>query len=707
MPESDDVTAPTEPEASSELPTEPEASSELPRPFGKYELVARIGTGGMAEIYKARSAGPDGFSKHLVVKTILPEYAQNKAFINMLIAEAKVTSLLEHPNIVQIFELGEIDGQYYIAMELVDGADLLDVLARCTRGKLRVPTEIALFIVSEVCKGLAHAHAATDAKGRPLNIIHRDVSPSNILLGLNGAVKIMDFGVATADLAKDEKFDPTNATFKGKLGYLSPEQVLGHPIDRRSDVFALGIILFEALTLKRLFVGKSDIQTIVNVREANVERKFKRHSYIPKGIRAILQRALARDPARRYQTATDLQEAILDYLFESRLRVTNRSLSAFLRQVLHPAVVLESGHPGHPGHPGHRAAAPPRHLEPEPELTAEPESLPELPADAHARQPLPREIRRVDLTRASFHLRVEGEPVFGPIDFTRMNNLVAARCVSPREWISINGSDWIRAGQVTAVVDLHPALFEEEPERPLFDGPLNRHRAPRLLHQIWSGGLSGKLKLTRGSVQKEIFFDRGAPVLVHSNLKRELLGAFLVERSVLEPEDLDRALALASQPRTLLGTALVRAGVLPVEQVAGALAEQFRDRLVEPFTWETGWYEFFAGLMPPRPPIPLGSTPPELLMYGIRVHYDLATLRRLFDAYLDKPLVAPADLVSRLVPLGLDDGEREAAAALRADVTLSQLLAGPAGAGEGRLRLLRVAFAAFETDHLAFRMSRP
>jgi serine/threonine protein kinase len=682
---------------------QPAAAPEGPRPFGKYELVELIGTGGMAEIYKARSLGPDGFAKLLVVKKILPEYAQNKAFINMLIAEAKVTSLLEHPNIVQIFELGEIAGQYYIAMELVDGADLLDVLARCTRDKLRVPTEIALFIVSEVCKGLAHAHAATDAAGRALNIIHRDVSPSNILLGLNGAVKIMDFGVATADLAAapDGTFDPTTSTFKGKLGYLSPEQVLGHPIDRRSDVFALGIILFEALTLKRLFVGKTDIQTIVNIREANVERKFKRHSYIPKGIRAILQRALARDPTRRYQTATDLQEAILDYLFESRLRVTGRSLAAFLRQVLHPAPPLG------PSPPLATDAPPPRELETDSDAPVEEEVLPALPADAHARRQLPRDLRRVDLSRASFHFRVDGEPAFGPLDFPRMSTLVATRCVSPREWVSVNGSDWLRTGEVQAIVDLHPALFEEEPDRPLFDGPMNRHRTPRLLNRIWSGGLSGKLKLTRATVQKEIYFDRGAPVLVHSNLKSELLGAFLIERGLVAPEDVDRALMVATEPRALLGTALVRSGLLPVDRVATALAEQFRDRLVEPFSWATGWYEFFAGVMPPRPPIPLGATPPELLMYGIRTHYDLGCLRRIFDAYLDKPLVVPADLAARVTPLGLLESEQAAARALRADTTLSQLLAGPSGAGEGRLSLLRVAFACFQTDHLAFRLPRP
>jgi len=666
---------------------------DAPRPFGKYELLELIGTGGMAEIFKARATGPEDFQKVLVVKKILPEYAQNRAFVNMLIAEAKVTSLLEHPNIVQIYELGEIEGQYYIAMELVDGADLLDVLARCTRDKLRLPTELALFIISEVCKGLAHAHAATDADGRPLNIIHRDVSPSNILLGLNGAVKIMDFGVATADFGRDPVFDPSQASLKGKLGYLSPEQVLGLPIDRRSDVFALGIILFEVLTLKRLFLGKTDIQTLVNIREANVERKFKRHSYIPKPIRTILHRALARDPAHRYQTATDMQEAILDYLFETRLRVTSRSLATFLRQVLHPPAPLEA--------PATRPQARPDFFD---EASAPPgATVPELPPDAHARPALPRALSRVDLSNATFHFRVDGEPVFGPVDFDRLNALLVARCVGPREWVSINGSDWIRTCDVAAIVDLHPALFEEEPDRPLLDGPLNRYRTPHLFHQIAQGALAGKLKLTRGCVQKEIYFDRGRPVLAHSNLKSELFGAFLIRRGLVPPEHVDSALALALDPRTLLGTALVRSGVLDADRIAAALHDQFRDRLVEPFTWTTGWYEFFVGVLPPRPALPLPHTPQALIMRGLRAHYDLGSLRRIFDPYLDRPLVAPTDLPERLDVLEPTADERAAALALSTPRTLSQLLAGPDAEGSGRMHLLRVAFAAFQLDLLAFR----
>ena len=677
--------------------TEPEPPRpDAPRRFGKYELLELIGTGGMAEIFRARAPNDGDAPQILVVKKILPEYAQNRAFVNMLIAEAKVTSLLDHPNIVQIYELGDIDGQHYIAMELVDGADLLDVLARCTHDKLRVPTELALHIVAEVCKGLAHAHSATDAAGRPLNIIHRDVSPSNILLGLNGAVKVMDFGVATADLGRDVTFDPTQLSLKGKLGYLSPEQVMGHPIDRRSDVFALGIILFESLTLKRLFLGKTDIQTIINVREANVERKFKRHSYIPAPIRAILQRALARDPAHRYPTATDMQEAILDYLFESRLRVTSRTLATFLRQVLHPPDVPPET-PSIPSRPVPRPTLP----EPPPGPQQPPGPIPELPADAHARPPLPRDLRRVDLSRASRVLRVDGEPPFGPLDRDRFTALLAARAVGPREWVSINGSDWIRTSDVAAIVELHPALFDDESDRPLFDGPVHRLRTPRLYHQIAAASLGGKLKLTRGPVHKEIYFDAGRPVLAHSNLKSELLGAVLLRSGLLPPDQIDRALTL--EPRALLGTSLVRTGALDPQLVARALAEQLLERLIEPFTWTHGWYEFFAGVLPPRPPPPLPFSPHALVMQGLRAHFDLGSLRRAFDPYLDRPLVLAPDLPTRLAPLDLAPNERVAAASLRPNATLSQLLSSPNADGDGRLHLLRAAFAAFHLDALTFR----
>ncbi|HRE90528.1 MAG TPA: serine/threonine-protein kinase, partial [Myxococcota bacterium] len=355
----------------------------LPAPFGDYELLERIGTGGMAEIFRARKVGPSGFEKVMVIKRVLPELVQNRAFIDLLIAEARVTSLLNHPNIVQIHELGDVSGTYYIAMEFVDGSDLLNLLSRCTKERLRVPMEVGLHVVSEVSRGLAHAHAATDAQGRALNIIHRDVSPSNILISRYGDIKIMDFGVARADLGISVAREQERGVLKGKLGYMSPEQVTGRPIDRRSDIFALGVVLFECLTLKRLFVGQSDAQTLLNIRDADVEPRFKRHSYLPKPVRQILRKALAKDPADRYQTATDFQEAILDYLFDCRLKVTSRQVATFVEHVLNPA-------------PSSALTPAPPLPQPTPEPVDSPPPLP--PPTQTARSARPRQMRRGDLS---------------------------------------------------------------------------------------------------------------------------------------------------------------------------------------------------------------------------------------------------------------------------------------------------------------------
>lgn len=302
--------------------------------FGKYELLEKIGEGGMAEVWKARSTGAAGFQKILVVKKILPMFAKNKAFIDMLVAEAKVCSSLHHPNIVPIFDLGEIDGAYYITMEFVDGVDLLRVLQRAARQRAKVPVEVALFIAGEVARGLAYAHGAVDHEGRPLNVIHRDVSPANVMVSTRGEVKLMDFGVARADLEIEQRRGAATLVrhdgLKGKLSYMSPELVTGQEYDHRSDIFALGTLLFEMLTLKRLFMGKSELQTMANVRKARITRRIERHDYLPEPVTDIIRRALARDAEDRYPSAQDFYDDVQDYLYEARLRVDPSVVARFI-----------------------------------------------------------------------------------------------------------------------------------------------------------------------------------------------------------------------------------------------------------------------------------------------------------------------------------------------------------------------------------------
>lgn len=295
--------------------------------LGKYELIGKIGSGGMAEVYRARLKGIEGFQKECVVKKILPGYARNMSFIRMLVDEAKLTSVLQHPNIVQIFELGSQENVFYMAMEFVEGKDLLKILAKSAEKKQRPPVEIVCHIISEICKGLHAAHNATDINGHPLNIIHRDVSPSNIILGRGGHVKIMDFGVAKA---RTQEGSGSRHVLRGKLGYMSPEQVRAEEIDHRSDLFSLGVVLSESLTLKRLFLGRTDLETLINIRDANIEKKLARYNFIPEGLADILRKALAKDREERYSDASEFQEAIDDFLYKNGYRIKNQDLDGFL-----------------------------------------------------------------------------------------------------------------------------------------------------------------------------------------------------------------------------------------------------------------------------------------------------------------------------------------------------------------------------------------
>jgi serine/threonine protein kinase len=301
-----------------------------PQPFGKYLLTERIGAGGMAEIFRATAFGVEGFTKEICIKRILPTLTADDIFIKMFVSEAKIAVTLHHANIVQVFDLGRIGEHYFIAMELVRGRDLLELINRCRSNRRRMPVPIALYILAQVCKGLEYAHRVKQ-EGRPAGIIHRDVSPSNILVSWEGDVKVADFGIAKAG-HKDEK--TATGTLKGKYGYMSPEQVCGDPIDHRSDIFAAGILLYESLVAKRLFKGETDLDTLERVRAARISAPpSAENKKVSPEVDRIVLKALAQDPADRYQTAEEFHDALADQLFATGKRMDSKALSRFMHQI--------------------------------------------------------------------------------------------------------------------------------------------------------------------------------------------------------------------------------------------------------------------------------------------------------------------------------------------------------------------------------------
>ncbi len=300
-----------------------------PVKFGKYFLLERINVGGMAEVFKAKSFGVEGFEKLIAIKRILPNIAEDEDFITMFIDEAKIAVQLNHANIAQIFDLGKIDDSFFIALEFVHGKDLRTIWERHKRRGLRMPIPMSVYVVSRVCEGLDYAHRKKDAGGRELHIVHRDVSPQNILLSYEGEVKIIDFGIAKAA----NKASKTQAgILKGKFGYMSPEQVRGLPLDHRSDVFSSGIILYELLTGERLFVGESDFSTLEKVRNVEILPPSTYNRNIPDSLEKIVLKALSKDPDDRFQTAYNMQEELQRFLILNKSGFARKDLASYMKR---------------------------------------------------------------------------------------------------------------------------------------------------------------------------------------------------------------------------------------------------------------------------------------------------------------------------------------------------------------------------------------
>jgi serine/threonine protein kinase len=299
-----------------------------PVPFGKYLLLDRISVGGMAEVFRAKSYGVEGFEKVIAIKRILPAMGEDKDFIKMFIDEAKIAGQLSHANICQIFELGKITGSHFIAMEYIWGKDLLQIQNRLRKVGQVMPVGMACYVISKVCEGLDYAHRKKDAMGRPLEIIHRDCSPQNVLVSYEGEVKIIDFGIARAA----SRSSRTNAgVLKGKFGYMSPEQVRGLPLDHRSDLFALGTCFYESLTGERLFLGESDFSTLEKVRNADVRPPSQLNQNIPPEVETLVMRALARDPKSRFESGAEMHAELQAFLTRQSVPFTSKTLADWLR----------------------------------------------------------------------------------------------------------------------------------------------------------------------------------------------------------------------------------------------------------------------------------------------------------------------------------------------------------------------------------------
>ncbi|RME78310.1 MAG: serine/threonine protein kinase [Planctomycetota bacterium] len=298
--------------------------------LNKFEIVREIAKGGMGTVYEALQHGVEGFRKTVALKVILGEYSRDPEFVEMFIGEAKLVADLVHQNIVQIYQLGKMKNYYYIAMEYINGVNLKEFIERHIQLGREIPIELAAFIVSRVCRGLEYAHKKTDRRGRPLNVVHRDISPANIMLTFEGVVKITDFGIAkAANLMRDREGE----VLMGKLRYMSPEQAQYKKTDNRSDLFSLGVVLYELLSGSVLFEEGDTQTTIDNILYKEIQPLQNFKPEVPDELNRIVMKALSRKPEKRYQSAGEMGYDLEHYMYHNRFGPTNVTLEQYLKKI--------------------------------------------------------------------------------------------------------------------------------------------------------------------------------------------------------------------------------------------------------------------------------------------------------------------------------------------------------------------------------------
>jgi eukaryotic-like serine/threonine-protein kinase len=670
----------------------------FPSQFGRYTLVQRLATGGMAEVFKAKIISGHGFEKLLVIKRILPNLAADKTFVSMFIDEAKLTAQLIHPKIVQVTDFGEEGGQYFIALEFVDGFDGLALLRSAAQKHVRVPVPICMFIASEVLDALDYAHHANDTDGNPMHLVHRDISPSNVFIARRGDVKLGDFGIAHAQ----ERESKTQAgTLKGKYGYMSPEQVTGGDLDGRSDIFAVGIVLAEMLMGKRLFTAPNDLDVLLMVRDGRLERWDKYGQEVPKALDAIVRKSLAKSPDQRYQSAAEFRNALEDLQFKFGMRVGPADVGLLASDLFDssPDAVDRLKEHGRrweikpqPGtstpvpppvpararisHDGD-ARSPARVVTPDP-LSAgvgsalddafagsvslvgldqyeTPGSSPSFstvrPDQRGSSQPRGAGVGSSAGTRRP---AAKNElPLFPSQTDARTGGLPAVD----------RGAAAVSSGNSSSAIPMvPPPLPDAVPDN---CGDLSLISPMRAIADLAVATDTGLVRFARATQIKDVYLVRGAPESVNSNLGGDRFGEYLVTRGFLRSADLERALTEMPRFGNKFGESLVGLGFMRPLDVFRLLSQHVRERVMELFTWTEGAFAYFRGLRNPTEAFPLGLSSFEILGAGVvALSYDF--LAPHFEPLLDfHPRAMPNPRVSpeafRLGPtprevLGLLDG---------------------------------------------------
>jgi len=557
--------------------------------LGPYHIERRLAAGGMAEVFVARREGLHGFQKRVALKRILPQFSSDPDFVWMFIDEARLAALLEHPNIVQVFDFGTMGDDLVLVMELVDGSNVSRLL-RAAPPDSPIPWDVALHIAYQTAQALEYAHHASDEKGESLEFVHRDVSPANILLSRTGHVKLTDFGIATV---RSRAPTTEDGQVRGKLGYMSPEQVLGKELSGKSDVFTLSTVLAEMLIGEPLFQGESELNVLLQIRDADLRVLARCERRIPQDIRALVLRGLQRDPKER-PSAGAFSEACAEVMRRRGMGHGPDRVARLLSQLN----LIEG-------------EAPEVHL-PEAEMP----SLVDSDLMHQAGQELigPQAVTSPTIYR----VQLPDGSVMGPMSYPRLIQLLTTGVIDSRS-SKISKADGTyldpsRLPELTRFVTSPGLQWKlEELAQAEKQGQLRAATLLPVFYEIVARQQTGVLHLWQRNRRKKIYFVDGRPEFVASTDKSELLGEYLVATGQCLRMEIEMALALLPKHGGRLGDALVGLGILRPVELFRAIGDQVRGRLMESFRWRRGEWAFVRGARSHEETFPIGLDPFELI----------------------------------------------------------------------------------------------
>ena len=590
--------------------------------LGDYELVRLLATGGMAEVYEARRVGIHGFSKRFALKRILPQLSRDERLVQMFCDEARIHAALSHPNLVEVVDFGEQDGQLYMVMEFVEGLSAADLMSAVVARRRNFELAHALYFAREVASALAYAHDAIDESGRALGLVHRDVAPSNILVSYGGAIKLADLGIIksailTARTAPGE--------VKGKIGYVSPEQAVGAPLDARSDLFSLAVVIAEMLIGRPLFPGRNEFEVLRSLHAGDLSmlRMWGRH--IPADVTAILLRALSKVPGQRHPSARSFAADVQGAIRRHKVELGARGMADWLTDL---GIAPIDSHVRQKPSPFLTASDESREAttlrgEAQRRSAAPKSAVPSQPRSVSTPAPEPR-----------YRVRRSGGNSGGPYSLSRMLELVATGDCTSETLVSFDDGPFVPLMSRIELVRLsaRPAWrfadfvgLRASERWPIHVGTLPRH-----LFDLARARRTGLLCARSESVQVRVYFVDGDPVFATSTLSDELFGRRAVAAGLVDSAVLERTLLAGWNAGQRVGEALATAGVLEPRAVQMLLAAQRLTRLITLCRMRHGELLFVEGEQSGEPVQPLGA-PFKLLARAVREGYDDATLAALFD----------------------------------------------------------------------------